>query len=434
MIISKKDCLLNYTKKEKKEKITMKKKTIAKTGATMLTMAMLLNGTTVFAAANTYASVTGGTVNIEKYLVVKSTATVPNVTFNFTIKGKAGSNASATVADGVQVFAGNDANRVTGVPTIGTAVFTNADTKYDTAQDLVSTGIQVTTGTKDPVTLTAGQSYAKHDVSVDFTNVTFNEPGIYRYEITENADTTGTVTNDADTTRIMDVYVIDDEGTLKIQGYVLHNNEGAVKQDGTSATGKAEGYVNTMEAKDVKVEKKVTGNQASHDEYFKITLKIEKALPNTIYTVDLANADATTTTNGANTVSYTNAATITTDADGKATVDYWLQHGQSIIVRSMNIGATYEMNEDKTAMNNEGYVATITSTDTSDTTENENYKVSGKIETGDGDQIDISFSNKRSGVIPTGVIMTVAPFAAVTLLGAVGMVTIKMRKKEDDEE
>lgn len=413
----------------------MKKRTIAKTGATMLTMAMLLNGTTVFVAANTYDGVTGSAVNIEKYLVVKSTAAVPNVTFNFTIAGKAGSYASATVADGVQVFAGNDANRVTGVPTIGKAVFTNTDAKYDTAQELVSTGIQFTTGTKDPVTLAAGQSYAKHDVSVDFTGVTFKEPGIYRYEITETADATGTIIDDTDTTRIMDVYVIDDEGALKVQGYVLHKNEGAVKQDGTSATGKAEGYVNKMDARDVKVEKKVTGNQASHDEYFKITLKIEKALPNTTYTVDLANADATTTINGANTTAHTNEATIRTDTDGKATVDYWLQHGQSIIVRSMNIGATYEMNEDKTAMNNEGYVATITSTDgEGDTIADGDYKVSGKIEKTDNDQIDISFSNKRSGVIPTGVIMTVAPFAAVTLLGAAGMVTIKMRKKEDDAE
>ena len=44
------------------------------------------------------------------------------------------------------------------------------------------------------------------------------------------------------------------------------------------------------------------------------------------------------------------------------------------------------------------------------------------------------YLNTRDGVIPTGVIMTVAPFAAVTLLGAAGMVTIKMRKKEDDAE
>lgn len=410
----------------------MKKRTIAKTGATMLTMAMLLNGTTVFAAPNTYTGVNGDTVNIKKYLVVKSTATVPNVTFNFNIAGKTGTDAST---DGVQVFAGNDTSRVEGTPTIGTAVFTNTDTKYDTAQNLVSTGIQVTTDAKDPVTLEEGQSYAKHDVTVDFKDVTFKEPGIYRYEITETADGTGTVTNDADAKRIMDVYVIDENGTLKVQGYVLHKNDGVVKQDGTSATGKAEGYVNKMDAKDVMVEKKVTGNQASHDEYFKITLKIDKALPNTTYTVDLTKADATTTTNGANTTAHTNAETITTDNDGKANVDYWLQHGQSIIVRSMNIGATYEMNEDKTAMNKEGYVATITSTDTAgDTIANEDYKVSGKIEKTDADQINISFSNERSGVIPTGVVMTVAPFAAVTLLGAAGMVTIKMRKKEDDAE
>lgn len=410
----------------------MKKRTIAKTGATMLTMAMLLNGTTVFAAPKTYDGVTGDKVNIEKYLVVKSTATVPNVTFEFTITGKTGIDASA---DGVQVFAGNDASRVEGTPTIGTAVFTKGDVTYDTAQDLSSTGIKVEPDTKDPVTLTTGQSYAKHDVSVDFTNVKFKEPGIYRYEITEKVDTTNTVTNDADDTRIMDVYVIDEKGALKVQGYVLHNNESAVKQDGTSATGKAVGYVNKMEAKDVKVEKTVTGNQASHDEYFKITLKIDKALKNTTYAVDLTNADATTTTNGANTMSHTNAAAITTDNSGQATVEYWLQHGQSIIVRSMNIGATYEMNEDKTAMKNEGYVATITSTDgEGDTVADGDYKVSGKIEKTDNDQIDISFSNKRSGVIPTGVIMTVAPFAAVTLLGAAGMVTIKMRKKEDDAE
>lgn len=50
------------------------------------------------------------------------------------------------------------------------------------------------------------------------------------------------------------------------------------------------------------------------------------------------------------------------------------------------------------------------------------------------EDLTTGYLNTRDGVIPTGVIMAVAPFAAVTLLGAVGMVTIKMRKKEDDEE
>jgi len=417
----------------------MKKKTIAKTGATMLTMAMLLNGTTVFAAPGTaYAGVNGTEVKIQKYLILDSAATVPNITFNFSIEGKAPIAAATPVANGLQVFAGNDADRVTGgLPIIGTAAFTNADTKYTTQQALVSPGIQIAPGAQDPVNLTAGKSYAKHDVSVDFTNVIFKEPGIYRYEITETPSGTGAVNDDLDSTRIMDVYVVHDDvtGQLKVEGYVLHNNENDVKQDGSSATAtKSTGFTNTMDAKDIKLKKTVAGNQASRDEYFKITLKIEKALPNTTYAVDLTNADATTTTNGANTTIHTNKATITTDDNGKATVDYWLQHGQFITVRSMGVDATYEISEDKSTMNDEGYVAGITSTGAGDTIVTNDYKVSGTVETTDPAETEIAFENTREGVIPTGVIMTVAPFAAVTLLGAVGMVTIKMRKKEDDEE
>ena len=77
------------------------------------------------------------------------------------------------------------------------------------------------------------------------------------------------------------------------------------------------------------------------------------------------------------------------------------------------------------------------------TEEKEDYKSEAKAVTGYTDDVSgkivstdlkTSYKNTRDGVIPTGVIMTVAPFAAVTLLGAAGMVTIKMRKKEDDAE
>lgn len=44
------------------------------------------------------------------------------------------------------------------------------------------------------------------------------------------------------------------------------------------------------------------------------------------------------------------------------------------------------------------------------------------------------YVNTRDGVIPTGVIMTVAPFAAVTLLGGVGAVTMVMKKRKSSEE
>ena len=49
-----------------------------------------------------------------------------------------------------------------------------------------------------------------------------------------------------------------------------------------------------MNAKDMKITNTVTGNQASRDEYFKVTLNITGGLPSTTYKVDLSNADATT--------------------------------------------------------------------------------------------------------------------------------------------
>lgn len=144
-----------------------------------------------------------------------SNAAVPNVTFNFSIVGESKANSNT--------YSGADASKVTGSPVIGKAVFTNASTKYSSVQNLESTGIQAVTGKKDPVTLEVGQSYARANVSVDFSGVTFKEPGIYRYKITESADKTGTITNDVKTTRYMDVYVEDNgSGKLSVKGYVLH--------------------------------------------------------------------------------------------------------------------------------------------------------------------------------------------------------------------
>ena len=44
------------------------------------------------------------------------------------------------------------------------------------------------------------------------------------------------------------------------------------------------------------------------------------------------------------------------------------------------------------------------------------------------------FLNTRDGVIPTGVIMAVAPFAVVTILGGAGVVTMVMKKNKKEDE
>lgn len=417
----------------------MKKRTIAKTGATMLTMAMLLNGTTVFAAtgANYGPNIEGTkTTTFDKFLVMDSQANVPNATFTYAVTA---GNAKAYDVPGkkFQVLAGVDADKITmaGVGEGAAAneiVFKQGDGSdtHDTTKDSMVKG------------LTAGKKYALKTATLNFSNVLFTEPGVYRYIITEDG-TNQAITNDADLTRVLDVYVenateTDSEKKLKIAGYVLHASEDEIASGenfgttDTDPTGKSQGFTNSYDTSDLTLRKQVTGNQASRDKYFEFTLNIDNARPNTKYNVAIDDADATSKTNASTITANAgkeNVTSITTDAQGKATQKFYLQHGQQVTVQGIAKDTTYALTE-----NAEDYKSTANTAATPAVTikaDTDSAEVNGTIASKD---LTTGYLNTRAGVIPTGVIMTVAPFAAVTLLGAAGMVTIKMRKKEDDAE
>lgn len=161
-------------------------------------------------------------------------------------------------------------------------------------------------------------------------------------------------------------------------------------------------------------------------------------MPNTTYSVDLSKADATTQVTGVNADIHENAATITTDGSGNASVDYWLQAGQSVSVNSLSIGTTYTVSEDKAVMTREGYTTEIKNADDTDGVTNDEFTTNGSVDKADT-KIDISFTNKKSGTIPTGVVVAVAPFAVATLFGGAGAATIVMKKRrangnEDENE
>ena len=421
MIISKKDCLLNYTKKEKKEKITMKKKTIAKTGATMLTMAMLLNGTTVFAAGKNYTGVAGTTTTFDKYLVMDTQANIPNASFSYSITP--GTPKSYNVGENkFEILAGIGTPTMAGVDssTANTIAFKQSDTI--TATGTAASGDQVKN-------LESTQKYVKKIATLDFSGITFTEPGVYRYVITETGDNLG-ITNDANTKRILDVYVIDNAGELEIASYVLHATESDLKMGDDSGTVeieasemKSQGFTNVYDTSDLTFKKEVAGNQASRDKYFKFTVNITGAVAGTVYDVDVTGADEKSKTNAATIAENeekNNVKTMKVGDDGTISQDFYLQHGQQIKIQGIAKNTKYEVTENKEDYKSEAAVVT-----------GYTDAASGTIASTD---LKTSYKNTRSGVIPTGVIMTVAPFAAVTLLGAVGMVTIKMRKKEDDEE
>lgn len=405
----------------------MKKRTIAKTGATMLTMAMLLNGTPVFAAGTNYGPQIDGikTTMFDKYLVMDQQANVPNVSFTYGVTAGA-AKAYDVAGKKVQILAGVDADKVI-MAGVGTDATANT-IKYAPG-DAVAQDANALVKNYDSAT----EKYAKKTATLDFSACNFTEPGIYRYIITESG-TNQAVTNDEDATRVVDVYVNDasdaDGKKLTIAGYVLHSSESDITagdsflgSDGTDPDGKSQGFTNEYDTSDLTFKKEVYGNQASHDKYFEFTVTITNAVPGTVYNVNLSNADTTSKSNAATiteNAGKTNPNELTVGTDGTVTQKFYLQHGQEITIQGIAKDSKYSVTENaedykSTAAGVADYIA----------------PASGTIESAD---LKTSYLNTRAGVIPTGVIMTVAPFAAVALLGAAGMVKIRMSKKREDDE
>lgn len=442
------------------------KKTAPRIGAmAMVAMMMLSMGTPALAAGRTYNATTDGAnvVVFEKYLTMDKEANVPNLSFNYTIAAGTAQNANVDNTT-MQIYAGNDANKTNGkMPTIAAdqAKFQVGDTTYDTVQDSPATlQSQHEDGSgnalKDNLTLEAGKKYARKDVKIDFSQVQFKEPGIYRYVVTETASSANLkdhgITDDTDTTRILDVYVVDNgvsagKPQLKIEGYVLHNTEAnaAVLANGSSQQDtKADGFWNDYETENLTLSKAVDGNQASRDEYFEFTVKISDAIPGTKYDVT-GDFDTATQVTAINTESKTNPTSLIVGADGTVTQTFWLQHNQNIVINGLAKNTQYDINENPETLNNEGYTPSATVTGDTKTGANEANNIAMEPlasatnktlvqDTGIQADTTVAYTNTKKGVIPTGVIMTVAPFAAVTLLGGFGAASVVMKKKKREDE
>lgn len=428
----------------------MKKKNMTKKsiGAVVLASALTMSMGMPALAAESYDTTIGGTktTTFDKYLVMDAQAEVPNASFTYAVT--AGTAKAYNVADKkFEILAGVDADKITMAGVGGTA---EAAAAANTIVFRQGDGSDAHDTTKDNYVkdLAAGKKYALKTATLDFSKVQFTEPGVYRYVITESG-TNQAITNDADLTRVLDVYVndvsTDVDGALTkkltIAGYVLHSNENdepdVAAGDDFGSTGayvatKSQGFTNSYDTSDLTLRKQVTGNQASRDKYFEFTLNIDKAQPNTKYNVVIDDADATSKANAATidaNAGQANVTSITTDGAGKATQKFYLQHGQQVTVQGIAKDTTYAVEE-----NTEDYKSTANTKDTPvvDTKANtEAAPVDGKIVSTD---LTTGYLNTRNGVIPTGVIMTVAPFAAVTLLGGAGVVTMVMKKKKSSEE
>ena len=323
-------------------------------------------------------------------------AKAPDVKYTYTIAGSTGGGGKTPVSGtdgGLTVVAG------TAMPTISSAEFSHNDT--------------ITT------------NLVKKEVTVDFTEQ-FNEdgnnditvPGIYRYEITETGnfnlttsqhDYTGDVSQltGGKEKRYLDVYVgYNAAGKLEVKTAVMMKKDATVT-DNSKTTGYIDDLngatttdnkddVSTFKTRDIILQKDVAGNMGS-------------------------------TGVTANTYSLTNVK---------------LKSGQTIKISGLPSTAKYKVTEDVTTVGPAGYKTTHginVARITAPTSTNQYANVAAvtavtPVKADDTVADTIFFLNYRDTPTPTGVAMSVAPFAIMAGFGILLiLVFFKRRKKEEVE-
>lgn len=443
------------------------------------------SGETTTTPTNTSEDVTG--IYFTKYLVMDKEANVPNVEFSYTISKydpsksdgvilNQGDNSRATytVFNGVGSPVITNVGSGTTTAASGSVTFTSSDTTYNEDDYKTSDDATDMSGkdkghvefiTKDDE---KDEKYARQDVSIDFSKLNFDEPGIYRYVITESVSGTNQgVTNDSIADRTLDIYVewkneSDTSKGLQITGYNIY--DGKVSDSVANTTNSANGesdtsavsnatkdpyYTNSYDSSDLTFGKEVTGNQGSKDKYFKFTVTISGATENTKYTVITANADTAPEVNSATNKSYTadvmgNANNVTeltasTKTDNAATYevthDFYLHDGQYITIQGLAKGTTYTITEnEEDYTKTDGITAAISTFDKDNDGTNDalSGSTSGLIASED---VYTGFTNEKDGVIPTGIILSVAPYAAagIVIVGAIVFLVIRSKRKAQED-
>lgn len=348
----------------------------------LLAFVLLLGTTAITASAETTYTPIGGSTFLMKKLVVDADANIPDVTFSYTIRR--GTPVAAT-DDNIEILVSDTGDD----DTIGTAAFSKTDLTYRTAD----------------------KKYAEKAVLITLPGTSFTKPGVYRYEITEKTDNPlPGVTYDPDSTRYLDVFVVaDSNNVLSVQNYVFRKAATKIGLDGKYVSNpdeKSSGYINTLTQYDFDFSKTISGNQGDKNKRFDFTLNITGANPGTYPII-------------ANDVED-NPTFINVNAQGEAAEVYSLTNGSTVKVVGLNAGAVCTVTEDP-----DDYTATH-SLDGGAAVPGAS---SGAVRLADSDH-SVAFTNTRDGIIPTGIIMAIAPFAiGICVFGAVFIFIICRKKR-----
>ena len=381
-------------------------------------------------------------VTFDKYLVMDQAAEVPNVTFEFTVTGgdaipaqDADPTANPPVLSTVAIKAG------IGTPTIQPVTFADGDTTSTTKKS-----------GDDSVVLGTHDKYADKVATVVFpSTISFPEPGIYRYIITEtNGGKTG-ITYDT-SAKYLDVYIEDSNNgtnTLVFGGYVIHDSLQAPEK-GTDYGTKADSYTdkkitgiqNNYSTKTLSVAKAVSGNQASRDKFFKVTVSVDGLNAGDKFTVSIASdsddatidgsAAATSGSTDATKTAYqgqTNTTLIEVQSGTSFSQDFYLQHGDYVAIRGLPEGAKYSVTEDAEdyKMAKDAEVGTTASPNTFDDGTLNGTAIEGTL----SDNTKVGFTNTKDGTVPTGVLLSYTPAAVVGIIVIAGIIFLVRKRRAE---
>ena len=434
---------------------------LRKFGALLLAIVMVLTiGATAFAAdlggkeegvAGTWVTadteiVQGKTIKLQKEIIAfnpnGTTVHAPVVTYTYTVTS-ANVAADTKVTDEDKDHASNTAAK--------------APVKAGVDADKVVASSLEFTNSSTWTTVAAGHTN-KYDITLDFSGVTFTQPGVYRYEIKENISAASydviAMEDGAYDIVYLDVYV---DGNFDIYGYVCMTSNGSVTPDtktkingfvnGTAGDGSDKYYTyDLVLSKDVANDKYAATNHEfpftvmfSNPEGYTSTFTIEQ-------TVGTGSTGLTTLTglptawSGVALVKDGDETTGTTVGDITLT---GIPAGVDVEVYETNdvTGVTYtvatSVNKGTAVTDNNVSWGTAPTSAVAQTTQAayESKKATvytPKIATVSAEQ-SVAITNTLLLISPTGVVLRIAPYVMILAAG-IALLLISRRRKAGAEE
>lgn len=264
----------------------------------------------------------------------------------------------------------------------------------ETRKDMkVSTGIGTGTITAEPVTTeTDIRGSHTYTSAFDLSDLTFKQPGIYKYQVKESNGENKDMNYDV-ATRYLYVFVKRENGVVKVYNSELVKADNAIEKNDKFTN---EYGVGDKAFNDLKITKKVTGAMGDTQKEWNFNLTITSGSGRNTYVVRKGNVEDTLTSG--------------------QTYEFTLRSDESIKIENLSTTDTYTVTEDESGQ--------------------DKYETTGEVKDAkhmEAKNVEVEIENNRNEVTPTGIMMMYGPYALmVALAGALGLFVAKKQRAEEE--